>query len=78
MPVSGASADEVRVLALPARSHVVQDQRGGERWMRVTWHDEAGAAVLSVWRDGICVATVRVDRADVPGLVAALTAGLAD
>lgn len=78
MRVSGAGADEMRVLALPAHSHVVRDQRGGDRWMRVTWHGEAGAAVLSIWRDGICVATVRVDRADLPGLVQALSEGISD
>lgn len=45
--------------------------------MRVTWHDEAGVVVLSVWRDGSCVATMRVERGDVPALVTALVEGLA-
>ena len=65
------------MLALPSGGAVVHDARGQHRWMRVTWHDEAGLVVLSVWRDGSCVATVRIDRGDVPSLVTALVEGLA-
>ena len=45
--------------------------------MRVTWHDEADIVVLSIWRESGCVATVRVDRDQVPALVTALVEGLA-
>lgn len=76
MPVV-AAGDESSVLALTAHGHAVPDQRGGERWMRVTWHAQAGAVVLSIWREGTCVATARVDRAEVPALVSALVDGLA-
>ena len=38
---------------------------------------KAGVVVLSVWRDGSCVATMRVERCDVPALVNALVEGLA-
>ncbi len=65
------------MLALPTGGTVVHDARGQRRWMRVTWHDEAGVVVLSIWRDGSCVSTMRVERADVPALVSALVEGLA-
>ncbi len=67
-----------QVLTLPTGGVAVHDARGQHRWMRVTWHDDAGLVVLSVWRDGSCVATMRVARADVPALVTALVDGLAE
>jgi hypothetical protein len=66
------------VLPFPASGDVFGDQRGGGRWMRATWHPEAGCVVLSVWRATTCIATMRVARADVPGLVAVLVGGLAE
>jgi hypothetical protein len=75
--VGTPGAGETNVVALPASGVVVPDQRGGGRWMRVTWHDEADAVVLSLWRETGCVGTVRVDRGDVPALVTALVEGLA-
>ena len=75
--MAATGAGQGRVLALPTGGAVVHDARGQHRWMRVTWHDEAGVVVLSVWRDGSCVATMRVERGDVPALVTALVEGLA-
>ena len=63
---------------LPRRRDVVLDERGEGRALRVTWHHDVGVAVVSVWRDDRCVGTVRVAAADVPGLVAVLTEGLAE
>ena len=54
------------------------DARGGGRALRVTWHHEAGVAVLSVWRDNLCTATVRLAPDQVAGLIEALAAGLTD
>lgn len=45
--------------------------------MRVTWHDEAGLVVLSLWKQSSCVGTLRLERSQVPGLVSALVDGLA-
>ncbi|MGZ4590184.1 MAG: hypothetical protein ACXV3C_00845 [Actinomycetes bacterium] len=64
--------------ALPAHGEVIADARGGGRWLRVTWHHEADVVVLSQWREGLCVGTVRLARADVPLMVNALVEGLAD
>ena len=68
---------ESNVVALPSSGEIIPDQRGGGRWMRVTWHDEVGVVVLSLWRETGCVGTVRLDRTQVPALVTALVDGLA-
>ena len=62
---------------LPVRGEVVVDARGGGRALRVSWHPEHGVVVLSVWRGSLCVATVQVDKDEVPHLVDILVRGLA-
>ena len=63
---------------LPRRRDIVLDERGEGRALRVTWHHDAGIAVVSVWRQDRCVGTVRVAGEDVPGLMAGLAEGLAE
>jgi hypothetical protein len=67
-----------RVQPLPARGDVILDARGEGRTMRVSWHHEAGVVVLSLWADQTCTKTFRLSTEDVPTLVHALTAGLAE
>lgn len=67
---------EPMVLSLPDGVEMFSDARGGARCMRVTWHHAAGLVVVSLWRDDICVGTLRLPREDVPRLVHALTEGL--
>jgi hypothetical protein len=74
--VSGTG--EGRVVAFPASGELIPDQRGGGRWMRVTWHPEADMVVLSLWRESGCIGTLRLERHEVPALVAALVDGLAE
>ncbi len=39
------------------------DTRGGDRTLRVSWHDDdGGLVVLSLWRDGTCTASFRLPR----------------
>lgn len=64
------------VVMLPSPGDVFQDARGGDRWMRATWHPDAGCVVLSLWRGLTCIATMRVARDDVPDLVQSLVGGL--
>lgn len=71
-----AHRERADVLALPSSGEVLADVRGHGRWMRVTWHDEADVVVLSLWKQMSCVGTLRLDRADVPGLINALVTGL--
>jgi hypothetical protein len=68
---------EPRVLSLPEGVEMFSDARGEQRSMRLTWHHESDLVVLSLWRDGSCVGTLRLPREDVPRLIGALTAGLA-
>lgn len=54
------------------------DARGGERWLRVSWHRGGREAVLSVWRDGSCVGTTRLTREDASDLIGFLASGLVE
>jgi hypothetical protein len=67
-----------RVQPLPARGDVIIDARGEGRSLRVSWHHEADLVVLSLWANETCTGTFRLRSADVPGLIQALSAGLAD
>jgi len=73
-PAADAGLAELTVPPAPSDTYV--DTRGGDRWMRATWHPEADCVVLSVWRATTCIATMRVARDDVPGLVQTLVGGL--
>ncbi len=56
------------------------DTRGNGRALRVTWHHEPAphgpVVLLSLWRDGLCVASFRLPADDVPDLIEALRAGI--
>jgi hypothetical protein len=52
------------------------DTRGDARALRVSWHDEAGLVVLSMWRGHECVASFRLAVDEVPALIEALREGL--
>lgn len=75
--MADARSTEAGALAPSPSATLIPDPRGGGRWMRVTWHDEADLVVLSLWRASGCIGTMRVARADVPDLVNALVEGLA-
>ena len=61
---------------VPAHGTVLLDARGTDRALRVSWHDEDGLVVLSVWRGGECTATFRLEASDIPALVDTLVTGL--
>ena len=54
----------------------VADQRGDGRGVRVSSHVEAGFLVLSTWKAGTCVATVRLLPDEAADLVAGIAEGL--
>jgi len=60
----------------PEAGSILLDARGSDRALRVSWHDESGLVVLSLWRDNVCVGSFRLAVADVPGLIEVLRAGL--
>lgn len=60
---------------------VFLDPRGGGRALVVRWEHgqdpEDDQVTLSLWRGAVCAGTFRLARAEVPALLATLTAGLA-
>ena len=66
------------VLPFPPRGRWAWDARGHERAVRVSPHREEHVVNLSVWRDDLCVGTVRLLPDEVSALVTGLTDGLAE
>lgn len=66
------------IQALPAHGDVFLDARDQGRAMRLSWHHDGHLAVLSIWRDGTCVATFQLGREEVPDLIDTLVRGLTD
>ena len=60
-----------------AGSVALPDVRGEHRTLQVTWHGGERVVVLSTWRFGRCVATVRLSRQEVAALIGLLAEGLA-
>jgi hypothetical protein len=68
-----------RTAAVPGHgvpTGVVRDRDRRGRVLRVSAHPDEGAVVLSTWQDASCMSTVRLDRADVVELLAALGTAL--
>lgn len=61
---------------LPSRGAIFLDARGGDRAMRVSWHQEAGLVVLSLWRGNVCAGSFRLGVEEVPTLIRLLREGL--
>jgi hypothetical protein len=66
------------VLPFPSPARWAWDARGSERAVRVSPHPQENVVNLSVWRDDLCVGTVRLLPAEVSALVAGLTDGLVE
>jgi hypothetical protein len=64
------------VRPIPRLGGVVQDVRGAGRTLRVSWHNDDGLVVLSLWDGPRCTGTVRIAAAEVPTLIEALHVGL--
>jgi hypothetical protein len=56
----------------------IEDVRRDGTYLRVTWHAEGRAFVISHWTDTVCTAATRVAVEDAPRLVALLADGLGD
>lgn len=52
----------------------IADRRGQGRGVRVSAHEEAGFLILSTWKEGLCVGTVRL----LPDEAAELVSGVAE
>ena len=66
------------VVRLPVHGRWAWDARGDSRAVRVSAHTRENVVNLSVWRDEVCVGTVRLRPAEAASLVAGLTDGLAE
>jgi hypothetical protein len=66
------------VLPFQPRGRWAWDARGYQRAVRVSPHPAENVVNLSVWRDDLCVGTVRLMPDEVSALVAGLTDGLAE
>src|SRR3954451_11265565 len=66
------------VLAMPTHGRWAWDDRGDGRAVRVSTHADVGLLVVSLWRDNVCVGTVRLAPAEAAAVAAALTDGLAE
>lgn len=64
------------VRPLPQQGSIFLDARGGDRAMRVSWHEESGLVVLSLWRDNVCTGSFRLAVDEVPALIELLRSGL--
>lgn len=64
------------VRALPRQGSYFLDARGGGRALRVSWHQESGLVVLSLWRDNVCAGSFRLAVDEVPELIDLLRSGL--
>ena len=64
------------VRPLPETGSIFLDARGGDRALRVSWHQEAGMVVLSLWRENVCAGSFRLTIDEVPALIETLRAGL--
>jgi hypothetical protein len=71
-----AQPGQMSVLPFPPRGRWAWDARGHERAVRVSAHAPEGLINLSMWRDEICVGTVRLRPDEVAALVEGLTEGL--
>ena len=66
------------LVRLPVHGRWAWDARGDSRAVRVSAHTRENVVNLSVWRDEICVGTVRLRPAEAASLVAGLSDGLAE
>ena len=64
------------VRPLPETGSIFLDARGGDRALRVSWHQDAGVVILSLWRENVCAGSFRLAIDEVPELIQMLQAGL--
>lgn len=58
---------------MPRLGDLFTDTRGSDRTMRVSWHPERGAVVLSLWAGTVCRGSFRMAADDLPRLMSLLT-----
>lgn len=61
------------IFPMPTVGDVFTDVRGDDRRMRVSYHEDAGVVVVSLWADTVCRGTFRLAAGDVTRLAAVLS-----
>ncbi|WBB68570.1 hypothetical protein [Micromonospora sp. WMMD812] len=61
------------VLPIPTFGDLFADTRGEDRTMRVSFHPDRDAVVLSLWSGPVCRGSFRMASGDVPRLLSLLT-----
>jgi hypothetical protein len=61
------------VLPMPSFGDLFADTRGGDRTMRVSYHPDRGAVVVSLWAGTVCRGSFRMAAGDVDKLLSVLT-----
>jgi hypothetical protein len=60
------------VLPMPAFGDLFTDVRGGDRTMRVSYHEDRGVVVLSLWAGTVCRGSFRLAADEIGDLIAIL------
>lgn len=58
---------------MPAVGDLFTDRRGDDRRMRVSYHEDRGVVVVSLWSDTVCRGTFQLAAEDAARLVAVLS-----
>ncbi|MFI6262665.1 hypothetical protein [Micromonospora sp. NPDC051006] len=61
------------VLPIPSFGDLFADSRGEDRTMRVSYHPDRDAVVLSLWSGAVCRGSFRMATGDLPRLLSLLT-----
>jgi hypothetical protein len=61
-----------------SRRVFIQDSRGGEGFLRATWHAEGRTVVFSTWEGDLCVGATRIRVEDSAELIGLLARALAE
>ena len=61
------------IFPMPTVGDVFTDVRGDDRRMRVSYHEDSGVVVVSLWADTVCRGTFRLAAGDVTRLAAVLS-----
>src|ERR1700756_4466420 len=69
----GMSASDAA--SVPRLGEIFFDVRGSSRSMRLSWYDNTGVAVFSIWQGGTCTGTFRLPIDDLTRLVDSLRRG---
>lgn len=60
------------------RTVAIDDVRGDERWLRVTWHPDTQTVVFSHWNGEVCSASTPVRLADASKVIELVLRALRD